>query len=163
VDDADALALVAATTFLDTFAGVLPGAAIIAHCAKVYAPECFSAHLAQARQAWIVEAKPGRAPVGFAQLSLPELPGAEAGDVELKRIYLLSRFHGSGAGGALMDAALAAAAASASQRVLLGVYRQNHRAIAFYRKQGFAPIGTRQFDVGGQLFDDLVLARQLAA
>jgi len=104
---------------------------------------------------------PGSAPVGFAQLTAPELPGAQDGDIELKRIYLLSRFHGTGVGAALMAAAVAGAAGH--KRLLLGVYARNARAIAFYRKQGFEPIGERQFDVGGQLFDDVVLARPLAA
>ena len=159
--DVAALSLVGTATFLETFAGVLPGAAIIAHCARSYAPEAFAAYLAKGSRAWIAEAVPGSAPVGFAQLTAPELPGAQDGDIELKRIYLLSRFHGTGVGAALMAAAVAGAAGH--KRLLLGVYARNARAIAFYRKQGFEPIGERQFDVGGQLFDDVVLARPLAA
>ena len=54
-------------------------------------------------------------------------------------------------------------AAQGHRRLLLGVYAQNDRALAFYRKQGFADLGTRQFNVGGKLYDDLVLARPLAA
>ena len=37
----------------------------------------------------------------------------------------------------------------------------NHRAIGFYTKQGFRQIGTRRFDVGGTLYDDVVLACDL--
>ena len=159
--DVAALSLVGTATFLETFAGVLPGPAIVAHCARSYAPEAFAAYLAKGSRAWIAEAVPGDAPVGFAQLTAPDLPGAQDGDVELKRIYLLSRFHGTGVGAALMAAAVAGAAGH--KRLLLGVYARNARAIAFYRKQGFEPIGERQFDVGGQLFDDVVLARALVA
>jgi ribosomal protein S18 acetylase RimI-like enzyme len=54
-------------------------------------------------------------------------------------------------------------AASGHRRLLLGVYAGNERALAFYRKQGFSDLGTRQFNVGGKLYDDLVLARPLAA
>ena len=159
--DVAALSLVATATFLETFAGVLPGGAIVAHCARAYAPEAFAAYLAKGSRAWIAEAAPGDAPVGFTQLTAPDLPGALDGDIELKRIYLLSRFHGTGAGAALMTAAVAGA--EGYRRLLLGVYARNARAIAFYRKQGFEQIGERQFDVGGQLFDDVVLARPLAA
>lgn len=158
--DIAALSLVAGATFVETFAGILPGGAIIAHCANSYAPDQFAAYLAGGSQAWLAEAEPGNAPVGFAQLTTPELPDAQPGDIELKRIYLLSRFHGTGAGGALMAAVVAAAAGH--QRLLLGVYAHNARALAFYRKQGFTAIGERKFDVGGQLFDDVVLARPLA-
>ncbi len=58
--------------------------------------------------------------------------------------------------------AAAVAGAAGHDRLLLGVKADNHRAIAFYRKQGFKPIATRQFNVGGTLYDDLVLARPLA-
>ena len=80
-------------------------------------------------------------------------------DIELKKIYLLSRFHGSGIARRLFDAALAGAAGR--KRLLLGVKNDNHRAIAFYTKQGFRQIATRRFDVGGTLYDDVVLARAI--
>ena len=48
-----------------------------------------------------------------------------------------------------------------ARRLLLGVKDDNHRAIAFYTKQGFRQIATRRFDVGGTLYDDVVLARDL--
>ena len=158
-DDASALALVGAATFLETFAGAIAGSAIVGHCAANHTAEAYAALLAKGAQAWIGEAHAG-APVGYALIAQPELDAAQAGDVELKRIYTLSRFHGSGLGGALMDAAVAGAAGHT--RLLLGVKADNHRAIAFYRKQGFDPIATRQFNVGGTLYDDLVLARPLS-
>ncbi|MBL7396011.1 hypothetical protein, partial [Escherichia coli] len=84
-DDIAALSLVASATFLETFAGVLPGAAIVAHCANAYAPERFADYFASGSRGWILEAAPGGAPVGFAQLTAPDLPGAVPGDIELKR------------------------------------------------------------------------------
>ncbi|HCO47421.1 MAG TPA: GNAT family N-acetyltransferase, partial [Erythrobacter sp.] len=51
--------------------------------------------------------------------------------------------------------------AQSHRRLLLGVKDDNHRAIAFYTKQGFRQIATRRFDVGGTLYDDVVLARDL--
>ena len=60
-----------------------------------------------------------------------------------------------------MDAAVDAA--RGFQRLLLGVYRGNHRAIAFYRKSGFEQIAERRFEIGGTFYDDIVLARPLAA
>ncbi|MBB4859383.1 ribosomal protein S18 acetylase RimI-like enzyme [Novosphingobium chloroacetimidivorans] len=158
-DDASALALVGAATFLDTFAGVIEGSAIVGHCAANHTAESYADLFAKGAQAWLGEAE-GGAPVGYALIAEPDLAAALPGDVELKRIYSLSRFHGSGLGGALMSAAVAGAAEH--DRLLLGVKADNHRAIAFYRKQGFDPLATRQFNVGGKLFDDLVLARPLS-
>ena len=159
--DAAALALIGAATFLETFAAILDGDAIVGHCAAQHNEAAYRACLADGGRAWLAEAQPGGAPVGFALVGKPDLAAACEGDIELKRIYSLSRFHGNGLGAALMKQALAAAAGY--RRLLLGVYARNDRALAFYRKQGFADIGTRQFNVGGKLYDDFVLARPLAA
>ena len=159
--DAPALALIGAATFLETFAGILDGNAIVGHCAAQHNAAAYTAYLAAGARAWLAEAQPGGAPIGFALVGKPDLAAALEGDIELKPIYSLSRFHGSGLGAALMKQALEAA--SGHRRLLLGVYAQNDRALAFYRKQGFADLGTRRFNVGGQLYDDLVLARPLAA
>jgi ribosomal protein S18 acetylase RimI-like enzyme len=157
--DVGTLALIGAATFLDTFAGILDRDAIVDHCAQQHSAERYAAYLADGARAWLAEARTGGAPIGFALLGKPDLDAAQDGDIELKRIYTLSRFHGSGLGGALMAAVVEAA--RDHQRLLLGVYSRNERALAFYRKQGFLDIGTRQFSVGGTLYDDRVLARPL--
>lgn len=159
--DASALALIGAATFLETFAGILEGSAIVGHCAAQHNDAAYQAYLTNGARAWIAEAQPGGAPIGFALVGAPDLTAAQDGDIELKRIYALSRFHGSGLGAALMQQALNAA--SGYRRLLLGVYAKNDRALAFYRKQGFSDIGTRQFNVGGNLYDDFVLALPLAS
>lgn len=160
-DDASSLALIGAATFLETFAGILEGEAIVGHCAAQHNEAAYRTHLANGGRAWLAEAQPGGAPIGFVLVGNPDLAAAGDGDIELKRIYSLSRFHGTGLGAALMKQALDAA--HGYRRLLLGVYARNERALAFYRKQGFADLGTRQFNVGGKLYDDLVLARPLAA
>ncbi|MGB3739164.1 MAG: N-acetyltransferase [Pontixanthobacter sp.] len=159
-DDADRLALIGAATFLDAFAGVLEAEAIVRHCAAKHSADAYRAALANGGQALLAEAEPGHAPVGFTLVGPPDLEAARDGDLELKRIYTLSRFHGTGLGGALMDAVIARA--NGFRRLVLGVYAQNHRALAFYRKRGFETICTRQFDVGGNLYDDEVLALNLS-
>jgi len=161
-DDAQALALVGAATFLETFAGVLPGPDIVAHCAVQHAAERYAAWLAAGYPMWLAEAAVGRAPVGFVMLSPPDLPiPSDERDVEVKRIYTFSRWHGTGLGRALMEAAADHAKAEGRRRLLLGVYGRNERAIAFYLKAGFEVVGERRFTVGGQTYDDLVLARVL--
>lgn len=160
-DDARALSLIGSATFLETFAGVLDGDAIVEHCARAHSTEAYRTLFDDGARAWLAEIGPGDAPVGFALIASPDLPGAQHGDIELKRIYTLSRFHGSGIGAALMGVAVAAA--GKASRLLLGVYSGNRRAIAFYEKCGFAQIAQRSFDVGGTLYDDIVLARPLAA
>ncbi|MGH6743781.1 acetyltransferase (GNAT) family protein [Novosphingobium sp. PhB57] len=160
-DDADALSLVAAATFLESFAGLVDGAGIVAHCLKQHSAENYRKYLANGARAWLAEVEPGHAPVGYALLCRPELELAGEGDLELKRIYLFSRFQGSMMAGTMMRIVREAAATSHS-RLLLGVKNDNHRALAFYAKHGFETIGTRTFDVGGKTYDDFVLALNLA-
>lgn len=160
-EDARALALIGSATFLDAFAGVLDREGIVNHCAREHSAEAYTRYLRGGARAWLAEAAQGGAPIGFAMTAEPDLPSAREGDIELKRIYALSRFHGCGLGKALLDAVLAAHAEC--ERVILGVYAKNHRALGFYRKQGFEQVGTRRFDVGGTLHDDEVLALPMAS
>ncbi|MFL0564943.1 GNAT family N-acetyltransferase [Microbacterium sp. 179-I 1D1 NHS] len=65
---------------------------------------------------------------------------SDAGGRQLYMLYVLAAHHGTGAGQALFDAVLAGGPAS------LWVARENPRAIAFYRRNGFAFDGAEQSD-----------------
>jgi len=171
--DAAALALVGAATFLEAFTWMLPGADIIAHCAKNHTPEAYAAYLALPTTRITLAVAGLDAPVGYAMLTAPDLPTIETTDtdVELKRIYLFSRFRSSktevvGHPGvrtaqALMDAAVADAREMGHKRLLLGTHGDNERAIGFYRRNGFVVVGTRVFKVGMQECSDLIFAKPL--
>jgi GNAT superfamily N-acetyltransferase len=180
LDDAAALALVGAATFLEAFTWMLPGADIIAHCAKNHTAEAYRAALAQLQtRILLAVTATGGSPVGYAMLTAPELPSfdLQPGDIELKRIYLLSRFRSRrtspvldadgevipdlSAGQALMNAAVAEARAMSCRRLLLGTNADNRRAIGFYRRNGFSDAGRRTFQVGSQCCCDLIMARPL--
>jgi ribosomal protein S18 acetylase RimI-like enzyme len=158
--DEHALALVGQATFLETFAGLLAGPDIIAHCASAHAVALYRGWLADPDcQLWLVETQQGRAPVGFmlvapARLPLPDLSPR---DREIKRIYMLGKFQGGGTGKKLVAEALAHARARNAARLLLGVYAGNAAAIGFYERMGFGKLGSRQFDVGGQSYDDNIM------
>jgi ribosomal protein S18 acetylase RimI-like enzyme len=161
--DAERLSLVGRATFLETFAGLLDEDAILGHCRVKHAPEVYAGWLADGEsRLWLAEASEGRAPVGYAVLTAPDLPeaGSQEGDIEIRRIYLLSRFQGGGTGRALMEAALAAAREAGRRRVVLGAYRENP-VVAFYERFGFQVIGERKFQVGPRTYDDVVLALTL--
>jgi ribosomal protein S18 acetylase RimI-like enzyme len=162
--DAAALSLVASSCFLETFAGILQGADIVAHCAKANDPASFAGWSDDAGSRVVVaEIATGGAPIGYSLLTAPDLPAVEIGadDIELRRIYTLSRAHGTGLGPALMAQALLDARAMGRKRMLLGVYSGNDRARAFYQKQGFVKAGERQYQVGASLCDDVIYALKL--
>ena len=209
-EDAGALALGGAATFLEAFTWMLPGADIVAHCARNHTPQAYAGYLREPSTRINMALtgpprgypqQPPGAPVGYAMIAAPELPSFDVlpTDIELKRIYLFSRFrrapvvnagpemssarmsppypcseaaaavevsrpaHAPGLypGQALLNAAIADALGLGATRLLLGTHAGNLRAIAFYRRNGFAEAGTRTFQVGTQICHDLIFARPL--
>jgi len=162
--DSSTLALIGAATLLEAFAGFIPGESLLAHCAKYHHPAAYTAFLSKPEtRAWLAEVAPSAAPVGYGLLTAADFPAdlVQPGDLELRRLYLFSRFHGSGAARGILALAVDAARRQDAKRLLLGVHPENHRALAFYRKSGFVPIGTRTFHVGPSTFTDPVLALSL--
>lgn len=162
--DEHALALVGAASFLETFAGVLDGADILAHCEKQHATGLYAQWLARDdMRLWIAQTATGAAPVGYAVLAPAALPVADPrpDDLELKRIYLLHRFQGGGLGRQLMQTAIDEARDRGAGRLLLGVYARNDKALAFYARCGFERVGERRFQVGANQYEDAVLALPL--
>src|ERR687895_253600 len=86
--DEDALALVGQATFLETFAGILPGADIVAHCRTQHAPSVYRAWLESGARVWLAEAAPSGAPIGSLVLAPAALPVENPSDrdLEVKRI-----------------------------------------------------------------------------
>jgi GNAT superfamily N-acetyltransferase len=158
-EDAAALAMVGAATFLESYAHFIPIADMLAHVADKNSPEAYRAFADDPACAlWIAEMRETRTPVGFALLTPPDLPiEVDEGDIELRRIYLLSKWQGGGLGRRLIEATIEHARALGRRRLLIGVYSGNDGAIGFYRRMGCEPVGTRRFQVGEALFDDLIL------
>ncbi|MBN2237959.1 MAG: GNAT family N-acetyltransferase [Bacteroidales bacterium] len=80
---------------------------------------------------------------------------------ELERIYLLSDFQGQGIGQALFNKALDLANSAKNKYIWLGVWENNHRAIQFYKKNGFEVFDQHLFKVGNDPQTDLLMKRQL--
>ena len=111
---------------------------------------------------WIAELPETRAPVGFALLTPPDFPIAtDERDIELRRIYVLGKWHGGGLGRRLIEATIAHARAAGKRRFLVGVYSGNDVAIGFYRRVGCELVGRRRFEVGDAIFDDLIFGMNL--
>lgn len=161
--DEDALAAIGGATFLETYAEKARGADIVDHARNVHTPETYRALMTEPRSAcWLAEVEETGAPVGYAVNCPSDFPPpATDDDLQIKRIYVLSRYHGTGSGRALMEAALAHAAEIGAHRLLLGVYTKNTEAIAFYGKAGFEKVGTRKYQVGANEYDDLLLGKPL--
>ena len=100
-------------------------------------------------------------PVGYAMAIPAALPGTDAAtDLELKRIYILSKWHGGGWGAKLFAAAEDEARARSAKRLVLSVYVQNFAAQKFYAARGFDTIGRWVFE-GFDSSEDFILAKKL--
>ena len=96
--------------------------------------------------------------VGFAKLGPPSLPVAPPPNtLELRQIYVLQGWQGSGIGPALFDWVAERARARGAKHLQLTVYIENHRAKAFYERRGFVQVGSYDFMVGSHADEDLIM------
>jgi len=69
-----------------------------------------------------------------------------------------------GVGGALLETAAAWAAGAGAERIVLGVFPENRRAVTFYERHGFVREGLRrhQYRRDGEYHDEMLMARFLS-
>ena len=161
-EDADILADLGARTFRETFEPHISGPDLEAFLATAYGEAIQRAELADpSRPARILEID--GVPAGFLQLRLghrePGVPGKRP--VELQRIYVLRAAQGGGRGASLMAEAMEMALAWGADTLWLGVWENNHKALAFYARSGFREVGDHVFKIGDQVDRDLILALDL--
>ncbi|WP_457206982.1 GNAT family N-acetyltransferase [Nocardioides sp. P5_C9_2] len=82
--------------------------------------------------------------------------------IELSKMYVDPAHHGDGSATRLIEATLAAAAATGAAGVWLSVSEENARANAFYARYGFERVGRRRFAIGDRWEDDFVRERALS-
>ena len=103
--------------------------------------------------------------IGFAQLRLraPKACVTAERPSELYRVYVSRQWHGTGVAQQIMREALATAARAGSDRIWLGVWENNRRALGFYRKYGFEVVGEHVFQFGTDAQTDLIMAADVGA
>lgn len=161
-EDAVILADLGARTFRETFEPHTSGPDLEAFLAAAYGETIQRAELADpSRPARILEVD--GVPAGFLQLRLghrePGVTGTRP--VELQRIYVLRAAQGGGRGTALMAEAVEMARSWGADVLWLGVWENNHKALAFYARNGFREVGDHIFQIGDQVDRDLILALDL--
>lgn len=100
---------------------------------------------------------------GFAKLSLSQELGSWITDrcLEIVRIYVLKAYHDRKVGKLLMEKIIELATEEKLESIVLGVWENNHRALAFYGKWGFEKIGTHPFVIGDLIETDWVMRKRL--
>jgi ribosomal protein S18 acetylase RimI-like enzyme len=77
--------------------------------------------------------------------------------VEIERIYVLQAYHGKKIGQLLFNKAIEIAKEHKANYVWLGVWEENHRALQFYKKNGFVPFDTHIFKLGNDEQTDIMM------
>ncbi len=81
--------------------------------------------------------------------------------IEISRLYARTSFIGKGIGKALMNAAIDKAQQLQKDSIWLGVWEHNHRAIDFYKKQGFEKFSEHDFILGNDIQRDWVMKKEI--
>lgn len=159
LEDVAALTGLMRGTFRDTF--------------RHYPPEELEAYLAESysevltrqtlllptRRTWVLE-RAGEL-VGYAVAGECDLPHREVtpSSGQLHRLYVRRDLQGSGHAKKLMATGLAWLAEEGRSPLFIGVWEGNARALAFYRRYGFEPIGEYPYPVGSTIDRELILRR----
>jgi len=158
VTDAAELAAFAARAFRETYSADNKPADLQAHVATAYGLAQQAAELADPSVFTILARLNGEL-IAYAQVrrSTPPLCVTHADPIELYRLYVDQRAHGSGLASRLMQVVHQAASEFQGRHIWLGVWEQNSRAIAFYKKVMFVDVGSTFFMVGHDKQIDRVL------
>ena len=158
VIDAAELAEFAVRSFVDTYAADNDPANLEAHLSANYGPEQQASELADPSVTTILARSNGEL-VAYAQVRRSVTPPCvvHVDPIELHRFYVDRRAHGSGLASELMHAVHQAAHELEGRHIWLGVWEQNPRAIAFYKKVGFVDVGSQIYKVGPDEQADRVL------
>jgi len=160
--DAELISRLGARIFIETFAPHNTPENMRRYVADAFAPLRVRAELADPKTtALIVEIDAAAA--GYARLHINEAPSAVRGaaPIEMVRLYVDGAHHGTGAGAALMEAAIEAGRGLSRDVMWLGVWEHNPRAQAFYAKWGFVRVGGHAFMLGDDRQTDWLMERRL--
>jgi ribosomal protein S18 acetylase RimI-like enzyme len=81
--------------------------------------------------------------------------------LEIERIYVSKEFHGKKVGQILYEKAIQIAKNKNVDYVWLGVWEENHRALSFYKKNGFVEFDKHIFKLGNDEQTDIMMKLKL--
>lgn len=161
VADAAALARIGASTFYETFRPFNSEEDMQAYITKSYDETLILQNLKNEYIHYAIAEREGEV-VGYIKLLLdaghPKLSGR---CIELEKIYVAQNQLGSGAGKLLMQYAIDFSRGQQFDTLFLGVWKENERAVRFYRKTGFAEFDTRIFPLGSRMCEDYIMKLEL--
>lgn len=157
------VSVLAMQVFLDTYAtqGIRPDLA--REALSVYGLDAYDLRLRDADVHIIVAEHAGHV-VAFIDLSLRSVcPAAGVEGVEVMRLYVQAPFQRRGIGRALLALAEQHVRERGDPGVWLTAWVGNTGALAFYPAAGYVDVGTTQYVIEGQAYENRVFAKRLVA
>ncbi|OJX82152.1 MAG: hypothetical protein BGO93_23355 [Mesorhizobium sp. 65-26] len=150
--DAEALSTFAAGLFRETYAADTAASDLADYIAGNFGSERQRAEIVDPRGVVLLAVKAGDqdAILGYAHLVM-----LAPGEALLNRLYVEAGCRGTGLAGRLLDALRGECRQRGAAGLRLTVFEKNARAIAFYRRSGFADVGTIDFTVGEDVQRDI--------
>lgn len=132
-----------------------------------YLAEAFSAkqiaeEIADEKSVFFIALREGKA-IGYAKLIAGSTTEGVSGKtpVELKRIYLVERYWGTGIGERLLHHSEVYGRDHGHDSIWLGVWQENSRGQSFYKKHGYQKVGTVTFPYGDTVGINDVMEKKL--
>jgi len=160
-DEALKLSQLCERTFRETHSAHNTTEDMNSYVAKCFTPEAQREEILDPKRRVIV-AELGDDLIGYYILAenSPDQKVAEPA-IEMKRLYIDTKFQGSRIGHTMMQHAIDLARFEGFKTIWLGVWEKNTRAIAFYKKWLYKEIGSHVFELGSDPQRDLILAHGL--
>jgi len=147
-EDFQLLAGIGKTSFIESHGHSAKAADINRYLHEKYSDETIKDELADPKNIYLILYHQGQ-PAGYSKIIMnsphPAIPLKNV--AKLERLYLLKEFYGLKLGDKLFARNLELARDNKQSGMWLFVWKENHRATGFYRKEGFKIIGSYDFQL----------------
>lgn len=158
----DELQKISRQTFYETFAGNNSEENMAKFLNEAYASEKLLAELEDEHTEFYFATSGGQV-IGYLKLNFAQAQTElkDGNGLEIERIYVAKEFLGKSVGQMLYAKAMDVAKKAGCQYIWLGVWEENQRAIAFYKKNGFVAFDQHVFMLGDDRQIDIMMKLDL--
>ncbi len=156
MDEAEMIADLSRKTFFDTFAPSNKMEDMELFLSEQFTRPALEKEVLDEKGIFYILEKEGTV-LGYARVGRGAGSDNQSDSVEIARFYMVKEAIGTGAARQLMLFCLQNARETGYKKAFLSVWKENHRAIAFYRKFGFEVIGETEFLLGRDLQFDHIM------
>lgn len=162
IDDLEALRNLSIQTFMETFEEVNTEEDMQKYLDENLSIEKLKTELENVNSEFYFAENNGEI-LGYLKLNFKDAQTEklEENHFEIERIYVLKAFLGQKIGQILFDKAIEIGREKNLEYVWLGVWKENHRAIRFYGKNGFEIFGKHDFVLGEDVQTDLLMKMKI--